>query len=563
MTPRLVVLMSQGPSGAARAAHVARRCIRAGLEYGIQKHDLTVLVAPGSWRLSDDLLVTGEVKGDPAAAGRICADDPVGAGEALVRSCWGAYVAILLTRQGPFILTDPSGAGAAHLCRDDELVMVADVLSPQLALAARFKPAVREDVLAGGLIDPSILTTASVLNHVAPLIPGVLTPLAASLASATLWSPQIVRSRSQAQTGALSAAVDLAVGALRGRHPLVQLSGGFDSAVVLGTAARSGELTAFTVVSDVGDVDESPYAQDAARLSDVELVVATDGALPGFAAFMGAPQTAHPYLHGLDEVFDRQMEQAVRRYGCDRVLTGQGGDAVFLQPQSAATTIDRFADRGASGLLTGIVDDAIRGRTSIWTPIRAVLRHVARGSEQPMATLLTPHLLTREALHGAQCPQHPWTMERDRRRPGRELQTRLLANALIAQTRRPFPGSVPIINPLLSQPVLEAVLATPTWQLASGTRDRGLARRIFADRIPASIASRTTKGQASALFSRAVAQNLPYLRMRLLDGHLASRRILDRSTLDACLRPDHLAHSADFRSFMFLASCEAWLEAWS
>lgn len=482
----------------------------------------------------------------------------------LVRQCWGAYVALISAEDGVFAMADPSGAGRAHLCEDDDLAMLADVVTPDMCRAAGFDATVRGDVLAGGLVDPSTLIVGSALTNVKCLPPGTLIPLLPGGEEAILWSPADVATGGDRRDDSvrLVGAVDAAVHGLRGVRPLVQTSGGLDSAIVLAAAARLGAAEAFTVVGESGDVDESSYARDAAAKCGVGLTVARDADLPDFRSFMDALQIAHPFLHGLDDVFDRRMEEAASAFGCDRVLTGQGGDAVFLQLASPTTSADRLADLGLRGLLSELLDDAARMRTSIWRPLAGVARHLLRGTPPPVASPLTPHLLTADALASAARHHHPWTEGRWPRHPGRALHVRLLANATVVHTRRPRVGTAPLVSPLLSQPMLEAVLATPTWKLASGPLDRGLARSAFAARLPGSIARRTTKGQATMLFSRAVERNLPLLRERLLDGALTRRRVLDRLVLERVLTREHLAHSADFRSLMFVAACEAWASAW-
>src|SRR6202007_2214999 len=47
-----------------------------------------------------------------------------------------------------------------------------------------------------------------------------------------------------------------------------------------------------------------------------------------------------------------------------------------------------------------------------------------------------------------------------------------------------------LVHPLISQPRMECSLRIPSYVLASGGTDRGLARQAFAEKIPAAIAAR-------------------------------------------------------------------------
>jgi asparagine synthase (glutamine-hydrolysing) len=563
MSRRFLIMHWRTALGEARMDRVARQGIRDGLVEVHRDARIRIMARHHEFVRVGHLLLLGEAVGTSGTAGAIARDDPVRAARTLVETCWGGYVAVLLARDGAALLADPSGAGRMHLCRDDEVAVASERIDPALLRIAGLPREVLVDALAGGLVDPPTLILGSVLRGVRCLPPGTLVGLDRSGPDVRVWSPGAVRNAARGVGRSLEEAVDVAVRGLRGVHPLVQVSGGFDSAVVLSRAAPSGPTTAFSVAGEAGDVDESGHAWEAADAAKTALHVGRDAGLPTIAAFMDAPQSAAPYLHGLDEVFDRQMQRVVDRCGCDRILTGQGGDAVFLQPASFRTTVDRYGDRGVRGLLAGLADDARRNRSSVWGPLAEVLRHLARGLDRLDPASLTPHLLTRDALASLRRDQHTWTTERDPRRPGRELQARLLANATVVHTLRPRPPSVPILHPLLAQPVLEAVLSLPTWELASGPLDRGLARRTFGPRLPPTIARRTVKGQASAYFSRAMVAELPRLRERLIDGRLAAAGVLDPRALDAVLTREHLAHSADYRSLMFVAACEAWAAAWS
>src|SRR3546814_5721791 len=55
-------------------------------------------------------------------------------------------------------------------------------------------------------------------------------------------------------------------------------------------------------------------------------------------------------------------------------------------------------------------------------------------------------------------------------------------------------SDLPVIHPLLSQPVIEHCLAIPTWLQCAGGCDRSIARQAFKPDLPAKVIERRGKG---------------------------------------------------------------------
>ena len=78
---------------------------------------------------------------------------------------------------------------------------------------------------------------------------------------------------------------------------------------------------------------------------------------------------------------------------------------------------------------------------------------------------------------------------------------------------------------MISQPLLELCLSLPTYLLTHGGQGRALAREAFADRIPAEIARRRSKGGVDEHATAVLQRSLPLAREMLLEGQLI-RRVL-------------------------------------
>lgn len=482
---------------------------------------------------------------------------------AYVSNGWGDYVAIIKASDGTFAMRDPSGAGQAHLVSDRGLTMLSDYLTPALVKAAGFHIGINHNALASCLIDPTSASFAPLLNGVVTLAPGRLVSMAQPHSTTTIWSPAVIPGTLNDDGHAIVAAVDSAVDALSGERTLVQLSGGLDSSIVLGTLARlSRESRAVAIVTSAGDVEESHYAAAAAEQANVPLGISNVTAYPVFQRLMDVEATTHPFIYGTDDAFADAVAAVRRSTRADVVMTGQGGDAVFFQPATFHTATDRFRAMGFRSGLAPLLDDARRARTSIWTHVLPALRDIVRPLALPKDEL-SGGLLSREFRASHTGYIHPWIADATAAPPGRRLQIVMLANSLNCHSRRPTDLGAPLVHPLLTQPVLEAALSYPTWILSSGPIDRGLARRAFADRIPQSVARRASKGEAAAYYSRSAVANLPFLRRHLLEGAMAEAGMIDVDAMARTLTEEHLFYSLDYRALSMHSRCESWLRAWT
>lgn len=514
---------------------------------------------------ADTMLLLGHVFGNANVPSEGCVATRL---RALTNNVWGRYTAFARSDDSAYVMVDPSGAGRAYLVQDDELAMVADHLDPALMSRAGFAIDVDVSALTGCLLDPGTMVMAPLLRGVTAMVPGRAYSLGRDGDTIEIWSPVSLAFNDSRDAGAvaayrLRAAVDHAVSTMVGtKRPLIELSGGLDSSILAGTMTALGiRASAVTVTAIGGDVDELRYAEATAKHARMPLHRGRTATYPKYATFMEAEQVAHPFIFGVDDAF-ADIIRATAGDGIDRIVTGQGGDAVFFQPATPLTTIDRYRACGWRSGWSALLDDARRTRSSVWHHIGPVVSDLVRGTPA-LQDELAGGLLTADALAHRKRFEHPWCANARHLPPGRQLQMLMLANCSIFHSAQPIDLGRPQLHPLLSQPVIESVLAIPTWQLASGPLDRGLARRAFADRLHHDITARRSKGEAAAYYSRAAVANLPYLRERLLDGALAKSGIIDRCVMEQALTAEYLFYSLDYRALILHAACEAWLSAWT
>jgi asparagine synthase (glutamine-hydrolysing) len=349
------------------------------------------------------------------------------------------------------------------------------------------------------------------------------------------------------------------------RNGAAELSGGLDSAIVAAAASLAKSPTVhrwFHYSSDDIAGDERRYAQAVADHLDLPLTIrvrAKRRLEPGDIETM--PVGARPGSGAVSLFHDRDLAVQLDTLGVEAVLTGHGGDAVFFQPASPLVAADIWSDaRSMAGKLAALMDIARWTDTSIWRPLAIALKHGIHRSS--LAIPPTMHRFLGEAAHGARY-RSPWLDGIGHLAPAKQLQIWMIANcrsvfgtSWCSQGRR-------MIHPLMSQPLIEHVLAIPAIELTSGRRERALARAAFSRRLPAMLIDRRGKGDLTLYFGRMLANSTGFLRDYLLGGVLAEHKVIDRKALETILTPETLMSQDHYSELLTTVIMERWARIWS
>lgn len=490
----------------------------------------------------------------------------------MLAACWGQYLAFQRHAAGHWaVLRDPGGTLVAWLV-DGMPGLVADELPRWLvgALAVRVRPELR--LVANALAMPTMTAHRSLLTNVTMLEAGASAGWARGAWSAPIlaWRALARAPDRDADPMRIREALFTVVRTLAGNRDagLVELSGGLDSAIVLGAlraCAPDFPLIALNLATREGSGDERAAARDAAARAGVELVeVAARAEDLDFRHAMTGPQPAQRIAYGLDSILERSVAGAAAAFGADMILTGQGGDATFFQFPAAQLAVDLWRADGIRALFSeAALDVARRTRVSLWRLHWLMLtdrwRRPVPERMPPSGVFLTA---AARAMVTRDLGDHPWLARGGHLPPAKRLQLFALANCQWFNGPASRRARAALIHPLLAQPVVEACLAMPVPRLSHGTQDRALARALFADLLPPSILRRRAKGETSAYYRRAIVHNLPFLRAHLLEGALVAAGLLDRAALAAALDEDALIRRQDAGGVISLGSLEAWARYW-
>jgi asparagine synthase (glutamine-hydrolysing) len=500
-------------------------------------------------------------------------------GRALVQEYWGRYVAFLLSPSGTTtIVRDPSGTLPCYLMQHDGVHVAFSFLEDVLELMPSIaRPRIKWSSIAAQmqLGEPSGRETA--LEGITQVVAGEAVRLTFPRPEGRLvWNGAdhahavATEDRSEA-ADLLNRTALLCAASWASCYPrlLLRLSGGVDSSILLACLAheqvRSG-VVCLNYHSPGANSDERAYARLAASRFDRVLVERERPSTIRLEPVLGTARMPNPTSYVGRIGTARSDAEVAHAHGAAAMFTGGGGDQLFYELHHWWPAADYLRVRGLDGGFLGAALDAARlGRLSLWKTLRLALidrfrsglpAHEAAG----VTSLINPEAMVPEQLEPH---EHPVMRHASGLPIGKLTQLQLLLAH--GGYYDPFEGAhaPELVNPFLSQPLIELCLSLPTYVLAHGGHGRALARRAFASELPLEIATRRSKGGMSEVVKALLLDNLAFARSLLLDGELVHRGILLRHKVEEALsgRPSNLA--SNVVEIHDLIATEAWIKRWN
>jgi asparagine synthase (glutamine-hydrolysing) len=491
----------------------------------------------------------------------------------LIERYWGNYVALFGGSTRLCILRAPMGQLPCYRLRIGQLIALAS--DPALLCeAGLYHPQIDWGGVRRHLVGQDLPGERTALLGVAELLPGDLLEIGdMALETRTLWTPwDYVSARARPSRDPLDEQVRRAIMTVctataspYGRL-LVGVSGGLDSSVVAASLQRAKVQTeALTLASDDAHGDEREYARILCHHLDIPLHES------GYAmsdVALDRSLVAHrprPCGRSHEQAYHAKIFRFARQLDCHAFLTGNGGDNVFYNSQSARAVADRFLSEGIGlGLVETIRNVCLLTQASaiqvIWAAAKSIVRFQRRYVWKADTRLLDRSFVAEEM---ATTLTHDWLDPPFNPLPGKAAHVAMLLRMqhhLEGYDRR---LGLPVLNPLAAQPLVELCLSIPTWEMCQGGRNRSIVRSAFKALLPTSILGRTGKGGPDSFAIAVIEQNLDLVRERLLAGALASKGYLDRTAIEASLRPGRAQRDGLYMRLLFLLDSEAWIDHWS
>jgi asparagine synthase (glutamine-hydrolysing) len=352
----------------------------------------------------------------------------------------------------------------------------------------------------------------------------------------------------------------------------VSLSGGLDSAVVLGCLRRSKDAASLVCINRYGwgeGEDERVFARAAAAAAGVELkdfAFFDDNATFSESLYESA-LTAKPTIPWAFAKLDIDYYDTLARENTiDSVWTGQGGDHLFLQTRSPFGARDYLELNGFNrGLLRAIKDTRRLSGQPYLATIRTLMSRTtdAGGGFNALNRSKSVFLCSdAQSCIADEYLAHPWMAGTAHLSPGRRFQVAALTEVL--NRHRPPPGFQAAYDhhPMFSQPLVELCLRIPSYVHLRAGVARAVEKAAFREVVPAEILARERKGQSTLSVLECLHRSEAFIRELLMDGVLAHERILDRQAMEPFLNYRRPLRLTETFPLISCVAAELWLRTW-
>ncbi|MES2902935.1 MAG: asparagine synthase-related protein [Pseudomonadota bacterium] len=479
----------------------------------------------------------------------------------IVDRYWGNYLAMIAGVSRARLLRDPSGGLAAYHAMVGETLYLTS--APHLLIDCGVLACDLDwEVIARSLSNHDSRGSGTALRGIVELMPGwAMTVGEDAVPACPIWNPWVSASRERHCDDASildeALTTTLAAWGRTTRRPLIEISGGLDSAIVAaGVAAAAPDASLITFAPAPGDPDETNYARALAEHLSLPLEIVRPQVNDVDLARSIGRDLPRPNARAFVQAADLMSLRYARAIGADAFFSGGGGDDVFCYLRTILPAIDRLQAEGVRAMLATCADIAAVNHATVWDAYWKVARRLVRGSgrgprERPGSLHISaqPGVNQTVATTDLSVP------------PGKAAHVEAVLsihNYLEGHRRAAF---APIMSPLLSQPIVECCLSIPTWSWCANGQNRAVARQAFAGRLPPLLLQRRSKGSFDGFCAQLFDRRRGLIREMLLDGHLARQGLIDRDRVDQALREPFPSSEVSGR-ILALVDAESWVGAW-
>ncbi|MGK2286495.1 asparagine synthase-related protein [Pedomonas sp. V897] len=355
--------------------------------------------------------------------------------------------------------------------------------------------------------------------------------------------------------------------------PLISLSGGFDSSLVVGLTSRflnPSNICCVTWFNNSPLLDERAYARATTRQFGVELIEykLRLEQFSNYDAYDNIEYSPLPFSLNYDMERSPFLSKILKERELSAVYYGNGGDGLFFNLANNLSLIDYLHRRGwRRELLSVALSSAQISQTSLirsfWAALRAWAGYYSDNDSLPPE-------------HGwGLCPEiansfsqeeeflAPWELSHPLIPHGKRTQIWGIMGESLYMNLIKGVTPLPVVDLFLAQPLVEVSLRIPTYVLQYNGRERGLARQAFKDCLTPEVRLRRFKSHLTDYLNEYIRARSPVLKEYLLDGLLAQKGLLNRTKIEGFFAEPAAASEYHFVRIGQLVDTEAWARRWS
>lgn len=241
-------------------------------------------------------------------------------------------------------------------------------------------------------------------------------------------------------------------------------------------------------------------------------------------------------------------------------ISGHGGDHIFCCPPLLDSISDYWKTKRFKGLIKKVKEISSYERSNIVEVLKLVLFANTTPTFQPYDSSLFNFTLLDDKEEVVWPMEHSIALSNCPKGKATQIRGLYHAFATLNIDIRQGITSLPIIYPLLSQPLIEAVLSIPTYELYGKGYDRLFFREMIAKKYKNAKIWRKEKGETTGVLQLGIKGNLKAIKELVSEGFLASNNIINLNHTIQALELISRGYSHNLTPIMNIISVELFLK---
>lgn len=497
----------------------------------------------------------------------------------LLKNYWGRFIAALWNDQTKTValVRDPLGLSTlfyavlpnGSVIFSTDMAMLYDVLE--------HKPEINWKHFTEFLSDTNQALPSTPFIGITELLPGVCCTVSpAGMQCELIWQPDpqsshfVHESNDVIVEGLHEELIAASRAWLQGAKGItIELSGGVDSSglLLLYKKLAGNDIPIIAVHhtdTKSKSAQEIKYARAMAEECDVPLHIIdyTDMTMISNLPAHWRPSRPSGFLAFYES--SKKLLNYSEKFGCDTIISGQGGDHVFCSQQSEESLADYWLEKGLRGITDPLKEMSEKHRTSYWsiakTSIRALSNYyqgksIVQQAYDPFSGKPIIEATDHTSYYLDELLKNYY--------PGTSIQIKSISDAIVYGDREQrFPDTV-VTLPLLSQPLVEYAFKIPAYRTLQNGYNRYFYRKAISKLTHSDIIWRSLKSDFSNTYLQTLRKDILAIESIIYNGRLLKEGIISQEWVENELQQIKHGVCGNIVTFIRVISCELWLKQWN